>query len=99
LPTIKHADAGTVPAGPTQEVDLDSITDHRVSGTATDPDRVHAVAPWRPDVDVAWLLLLAGRDFDSARERTERERECRPVWPGLHRDGALVGMRDTSDNR
>jgi hypothetical protein len=62
-------------------------------------DRVREVAPPRPDVDVACLFLLASRDFDSAREWSKRKRECRPVWPGLHRDGAAVGMRDASDDR
>jgi hypothetical protein len=70
-------------------------------GLARHPDmrlRAHA-PPRRPEVDVARLFLLADRDFDSARERKKRKRECRPAWPGLHRDGAVVGMRDASDDR
>jgi hypothetical protein len=61
--------------------------------------RRQAVTPPASDGDVARLFLLAGWDFGSARERTKRKRECRPVRPGLHRDGAVVSMRDASDNR
>jgi hypothetical protein len=43
--------------------------------------------PWQATVAPGsmWraLFLLAGRDFGSVRERTERKGECRPVWPGL----------------
>jgi len=45
------------------------------------------------------LFLLPRPGFGSARGWRERERECRSVGSGPHRDGAVVGMRDASDDR
>ena len=45
------------------------------------------------------LFVLARPGFGGARGRREREREFRPVGSGPHRDGAVIGMRDASDDR